>query len=116
MAAFGGFQFASPAQYGDWAQYAGFNRVTGEVEGGALTQAVKPPQGTAQAPQNIQQFVQQRLAPAQNRVAAIPPAMQQIGQGNIVQGVGTFRAGQPAAAPTNQAPVDDNEYDYTPRF
>lgn len=111
MAAYGGFQFASPAQYGDWAQYAGFNRTTGEIEGGALAQAVKPPE-------NMQQYIQQRMAPTQNKLGAVAPAMQQMGQGNIVQGFGTLRAGQPAAgpAPTNQAPVIDNEYDYTPRF
>jgi hypothetical protein len=116
MAAFGAFQFASPAQYGDWAQYAGFNRTTGEIEDSRLTQGLKAAAGI-KPPENMQQYIQQRLEPAQNRMAAVVPAMQQMSQGNVVQGIGTFRAGQPVATPTAPQPqVFDHEYDYTPRF
>lgn len=108
MAGYGAFQFASPAQYGDWAQYAGLNRTTGEVEENRLAQAVKPPE-------NIQQLIGQRFAPAQNMMAAVAPAMQQLGQGNLIQAAGTMRSAQKTVQPTQQpqAPVIDTGYDYT---
>lgn len=102
MAGYGAFQFASPAQFGDWAQYAGLNRTTGEVEENRLAQAVKPPE-------NMSELVNQRLG----RVAAIAPAMQQLSQGNLVQAMGTMRQTAPKVTQPTQATVQDIGYDYT---
>lgn len=106
MATNNAFQFASPKSYGDWANYAGFDRTTGEIGGQT---AVPPPQS-----------MDQRLESAQGKLSAIAPAMQQLGQGNITQAVGMVRnpsspqgSVAPGAqmAPTAPAPVN-NDYDY----
>lgn len=105
------FQFASPSIYGDWANYAGFNRTTGEIEG-MSSQAGVPP------PENLQGYMNQRLGSVQNKISAIAPAMQQAAQGNVVKAVGMMRNPPqgPAAAgapmgPATPAPVN-NDYDY----
>ncbi len=118
MAAFGGFQFASPAQYGDWAQYAGFNRTTGEIEDSRFAQAAKTAAGIP-PPQTMQEMVSQRFAPVQQRVGAIAPGMQQMAQGNIMQGINTLRGTQPSGQLTGQPAAQQQpqsnpaDYDYT---
>lgn len=108
MSQFGAFNFASPSEFSDWARYAGFDRRTGEMEQSPMAQAIKPPE-------NMQQYLQQRFAPAQNKLNAIAPAAQQISQGNVVQGMSTYRAGQPSVMPTvpGQVPATTSVYDYT---
>ena len=102
------FEFASPQNYGDWANYAGFNRKTGEIEA-MSSQAGVPP------PENLQGYMNQRLGSVQNKLSAIAPAMQQAGQGNVMKAVSMVR--NPAntsttpGAPTIPAPVS-NDYDY----
>lgn len=106
MAGFGSFQFASPSQFGDWAQYAGLNRNTGEMEGfQSQQQGVKPPE-------SLGQLVSQRISPVQNKMAAVAPAMQQAMQGNFVQAVGTMRSAQQTQTPQTPA-VELPGYDYT---
>lgn len=105
------FEFASPGNFGDWANYAGFNRTTGEIEGMSSKAGVAPPE-------NLQDYMSQRLGSAQNKLSAIAPAMQQAGQGNVMKAIGTMRnasktpmaPGAPTA-PTAPAPVS-NDYDY----
>jgi hypothetical protein len=108
MSQFGAFNFASPFEFSDWARYAGFDRKTGEMQSSPMATGIKPPE-------DMQQYLQQRFAPVQNKMNAIAPAAQQISQGNIVQGMNTYRAGQPAMTPTvpGQAPATPNVYDYT---
>jgi hypothetical protein len=107
MAGYGAFQFASPAQYGDWAQYAGLDRTTGEPTAQAAPQGVAPPE-------NLQGYMDQRLGGVQQKMAAIPGAFQQAAQGNItkaagmMRGAGTQAIGQPPAAQTQSM-----GYDYT---
>lgn len=74
MPGYGGFDFASPAQYGDWAQYAGLNRTTGEMEGTpAPVQGVPPPENPMEA-------IQQRFSAAQNKVGGrVNQAMNMMG-------------------------------------
>jgi hypothetical protein len=112
MAGNSAFQFASPKNYGDWANYAGFNRTTGEIEG-MSSQAGIPP------PESMQDYVNQKLGSAQNKLSAIAPAMQQLGQGNITKAAGMMR--NPASpqgsvapgAPMTPAPLPvNNDYDY----
>lgn len=105
------FDFASPGNYGDWANYAGFNRTTGEMEG-MSSQAGIPP------PENLQGYMDQRLGSAQSKLSAIAPAMQQAGQGNVMKAVGMMRNPSKApiapgapTVPTAPAPVN-NDYDY----
>lgn len=105
MAGFGGFDFANPSQFGDWAQYAGLNRKTGEMEDfGGAQQGVKPPE-------DLQAYMTQRLSPIQNKVAAVAPALQQMGQGNIVKAVGTMRTGVNLAAQPQIAPSPAYDYE-----
>jgi hypothetical protein len=111
MAGNGAFQFSSPSSFSDWANYAGFNRTTGEIEG-MSSQAGVPP------PESLQGLISQRLGSAQSKIGAIAPAMQQAGQGNVMKAIGTMRnasktpmvPGAPTA-PTTPAPVN-NDYDY----
>lgn len=105
------FEFASPGNFGDWANYAGFNRTTGEIEGMSSQVGVPPPE-------NLQGYISQRLGSAQSKMAAIAPAMQQAGQGNVTKAIGMMRnpskapitPGSPMA-PFAPAPVN-NDYDY----
>jgi hypothetical protein len=106
------FKFSSPATYSDWANYAGFDRTTGEIGG---SQAAVPPPQT----------MDQRLESAQGKLSAIAPAMQQLGQGNITQAVGMMRGqsspqgaavpGAPMAPAATPVPVN-NDYDYMHDF
>ena len=103
------FDFASPAQYGDWAQYAGFNRTTGEIEG------MKAPQQGVAPPENLGDYLGQRMGSASGMAGAVAPAMAQLGSGNVMGAVNTVRqARNPAQqiAPMQQ-PVPITGYDYT---
>ena len=110
MAGYGAFQFASPAQFGDWAQYAGLDRTTGEMTG-----QTAPQQGVA-PPEDLQGYMNQRLGSVQQKMAAIPGAFQQASQGNItkaagmIRGAGTSVVSQPTVS---QTPAPAVGYDYT---
>ena len=109
MAGNSAFQFSSPGQYGDWATYAGFNRTTGEIDNMSSPAGIAPPE-------SMQEYMKQRLDPAQNKFAAIPPALQQASQGNITKAAGMMR--NPAAQQTSVIPQPSvapvpMQYDYT---
>lgn len=110
MAGYGAFQFSSPSEYGDWAQYAGFNRRTGEMDAAPVLSGVKPPE-------NMQEYIGQRMAGAESKLAAVAPAIQQTAQGNLFQAAQTIRQAQPKMTPqapqAPQAPAVDTGYDYT---
>jgi hypothetical protein len=106
MDGYGAFQFSSPAQFGDWAQYAGLDRTTGE-----MAAQPAPQQGIA-PPENLQGYMDQRLAGAQQKMAAIPGAFQQASQGNITQAAGMIR-GAGTQPPVVQTPPPAVGYDYT---
>jgi hypothetical protein len=106
------FKFSSPASYSDWANYAGFDRTTGEIGGAQASAGVAPPA-------SMQDYVSQKLGTVQNKLSAIAPAMAQAGQGSITQAIGTMRNPAvpnapvaPGAPATPTAPVN-NDYDYT---
>lgn len=107
MAGYGAFQFASPAQFGDWAQYAGLDRITGEMVSQPAQQGVAPPE-------NLQGYMDQRLSGVQQKMAAIPGAFQQASQGNMVKAAGMIRGAGSLGQPTaTQAPAPAVGYDYT---
>jgi hypothetical protein len=108
MAGYGAFQFANPAQFGDWAQYAGLDRTTGEpVSQPAAQQGVAPPE-------DLKDYANQRLGSAQQKMAAIPGAFQQAAQGNITKAAGMIKgAGTQAIAQTPAAQTQSMGYDYT---
>lgn len=93
------FDFASPSQYSDWAQYAGFNRTTGEVEG------MQAPQKGVAPPENISDYMSQRFA----------PVVGQLATGNVMGAANTMRQARNPAQAT--APVSTVApmlgYDYT---
>lgn len=103
------FDFASPSQYSDWAQYAGFNRTTGEVEG------MQAPQKGVAPPENIGDYMSQRFGSAQTAIGAIVPAMGQLATGNVIGAANTMRQArnpaQSTAPATTVAPMLG--YDYT---
>ena len=103
------FDFASPAQYGDWAQYAGFNRNTGEIEGMRPVEQGVPP------PANLTEMLNNRLAPIQNVVGAVAPAMSQLASGNVMGAANTVKQARNPAQQTMpmQQPVPMVGYDYT---
>lgn len=103
------FDFASPAQYGDWAQYAGFNRTTGEVDGmKAHQQGVAPPE-------NLGDYMSQKLGSVSGVAGAVAPAMGQLATGNMMGAANTMRqARNPAQQqPVAQQPAPMIGYDYT---
>ena len=103
------FDFASPSQYGDWAQYAGFNRTTGEIEG------MQAPQKGVAPPENISDYMSQRLAPVQGVIGAVAPVVGQLATGNVMGASNTMRQARNPAQAT--APVSTVApmlgYDYT---
>lgn len=105
------FDFASPSQFGDWAQYAGFNRTTGEIEG------MKAPQQGVAPPENLGDYMNQRLGNASGMASAIAPAVAQLGTGNVMGAVNTMRQArnpaQQVAKPTEQQATPMMGYDYT---
>ena len=103
------FDFASPAQYGDWAQYAGFNRNTGEIEGMRPVEQGVPP------PANLTEMLNNRLAPVQNVVGAVAPAMAQLASGNVMGAANTVKQARNPAQQTMppQQPAPMVGYDYT---
>ena len=103
------FDFASPAQYSDWAQYAGFNRNTGEVDG------MQAPQQGVAPPENLGDYMSQRLGSVSNVAGAVVPAMGQLATGNVMGATNTMRqARNPAQQMTpTQQPAPITGYDYT---
>lgn len=100
------FDFASPKTFGDWATYAGFDRVTGQIE-----PPTAAPQGVA-PPQNFGELAQQKFSNVSNMMGAVAPAMAQLGQGNVMGAVGTMRSARSPVATTAPQQID-NSYDYT---
>jgi hypothetical protein len=105
------FDFASPAQYGDWAQYAGFNRATGEIEG------MQPQQQGVAPPSNMGEFTNQRFGSLGGMASAVVPAVAQMASGNVAGAASTMRqARNPAQAqprPSATQPAPMVGYDYT---
>jgi hypothetical protein len=77
-----------------------------------FSQAGVPP------PENLQDYMSQRLGATQNKLSAIAPAMQQAAQGNLVKAAGMVRnptspkAPMIPGAPTIPAAPVNNDYDY----
>lgn len=103
------FDFASPSQYGDWAQYAGFNRNTGEIEG------MRPAEQGVAPPANLTEMVNNRLAPVQGVVGAIAPAVGQLVTGDVMGAASTIKQARNPAQQTMpmQQPAPMVGYDYT---
>lgn len=103
------FDFASPGQYSDWAQYAGFNRTTGEVEG------MRPAEQGVAPPANLTEMLNKRLAPVQSVVGAVAPAMGQLASGDVMGAANTVKQARNPAQQTMpmQQPVPMVGYDYT---
>lgn len=110
MAGYGAFQFSNPSEYGDWAQYAGFNRRTGEMDASSVSPGVKPPE-------DFQQYMSSRMDEAKSKMGAVVPALVQASEGNMLQAARTLRNAQPVATiQSPQAPMMptmDTGYDYT---
>jgi len=103
------FDFASPNQYGDWTQYAGFNRTTGEVEGmKAAQQGVAPPE-------SLGDYMGQKLGSLSGMAGAVAPAMAQLGTGNVMGAMNTMKQARNPAQQTmpTQQPAPMMGYDYT---
>lgn len=107
MADYGAFQFKSPTQFGDWAQYAGLDRVTGEPTASTTQPGVPPPE-------DLQGYMDQRLSSAKNQMAAIPNAFQQAGQGNFGKAIGMVKNPTltPLGTPAEQISAPTSDYDY----
>lgn len=103
------FDFASPGQYGDWAQYAGFNRNTGEVEG------MQAPQQGVAPPENLGDYMSQKIGSVSNMAGAIAPVMSQLGAGNVMGAVNTMKQARNPAQQTvsTQQSAPMMGYDYT---
>ena len=97
------FQFGSPSDYSDWANYAGFDRKTGEQE------AFKPSEGVA-PPSTAAEYLTQAIAPIQQKMGMMSSAMNNAGKGNMIGAVQAFKSPQP----TIHSPVvNANPYNYS---
>ena len=98
------FNFASPAKWGDFATYGGFNRTTGEMTDSPLATPAKgvPP------PESMSDVFKQAIAPAMQKYTNISNAATQLGQGNVIQAYNAYNAPPPAQT---QQPVQDNAND-----
>jgi hypothetical protein len=105
------FQFKSPTSYGDWASYAGFNRVTGARD---FNPAVEPPPDTTDAsgkpiepPKNLGEYFDRQIQPAKNAFNQLSSAGSQILQGNVMNAYNTMQ--KPASAfGSNNPPQQPN--------
>jgi hypothetical protein len=97
------FQFGSPSDYSDWANYAGFDRKTGEQE------AFKPSEGVA-PPSSVSEYLTQAIAPATKKMSTISNAMDNIGQGSMV---GAYQAFKSPQTSLHTPVVNANPYNYT---
>jgi hypothetical protein len=98
------FQFANPADYSDWATYSGFNRKTGEQD------SYVPAGGVA--PTNISEFMNQAIAPAQQKMDVLSGVASNISQGNMG---GAYQAFKQKPLPTFKplgTPVTNNAFGY----
>jgi len=93
------FQFASPGNFSDWANYAGFDRVSGEQQGYAPTGGV--------APTNISEFMSQAIAPAQEKMNMLSNVATNIGQGNMTGAYNAMKTKPMQKLPPIGTPVND---------
>jgi len=93
MADYGAFKFASPAKYGDWATYAGFDRVTGDINKSPVVSGIQPPEATASG----QSFGQQIMGSVAPNLQKYGSAMDQFGQGNISGAANTMGLKTPSS-------------------
>jgi len=97
------FQFGSPSDFSDWANYAGFDRKTGEQE------SFKPSEGVA-PPSSVADYLTQAVAPVQQKMGMISNVMGNIGQGNMA---GAYQAFKSPQTPLQTPVVNANPYNYT---
>lgn len=105
-------KFVNPAQFSNANYITELNPSGGmasvrDVAQGQQSQSVPPPE-------NFSELMSQKFAPIQNKIGAIAPAMDQLGQGNVMKAVNTIR--QPSnpnvqSGMTQPAPMVG--YDYT---
>jgi hypothetical protein len=93
------FQFASPSNYSDWANYAGFDRKTGEQQGYAPSGGV--------APTNISDFMSQAIAPAQQKMDMLSGVAANIGQGNMTGAYNAMKQKPMQNMPSMGTPVNN---------
>ena len=94
------FQFASPNTYSDWANYAGFDRTTGE-------QKSYVPEGGV-APTNMSEFMNQAIAPVQQKMDKLNGVASNISQGNMSGAYQAFKPNMTQKLPTLGAPVNNS--------
>jgi hypothetical protein len=94
------FQFATPGAYSDWANYAGFDRTTGEQQGYAPTGGV--------APTNLSDFMSQAIAPAQQKMDMLSGVASNLSQGNMSGAYNSLKNKQPQKAPVFGMPVNNS--------
>ena len=78
------FQFKSPSNYGDWANYAGFDRTTGEENFGTSSAGgVPPPKAESKMPTSFSEMYDQAVAPAKNAYNKLSSVGSNVMSGNI---------------------------------
>jgi hypothetical protein len=94
------FQFSSPSEYSDWANYSGFNRKTGELEA--------PTQSGVAPPTDFSSYLDQRTQPIMDKFNAYSNIAKQVGNGDISGAFATYQnrnAPQPAQMPSVPPPA-----------
>jgi hypothetical protein len=94
------FQFASPSNYSDWANYAGFDRTTGEQKSYAPSEGI--------APTNISEFMDQAIAPVENKMQKMSGIATNIGQGNMSGAYQAIKPNMVQKLPTLVSPINNS--------
>jgi hypothetical protein len=106
-------KFVNPAQFSNANYFSELNPAGGmtsvrDAMQGQQTQSVPPPE-------NLGDYMSQKLAPVQGMVGAVAPAMAQLGTGNVMGAVNTMKQARNPAQQTTpmQQPAPITGYDYT---
>jgi hypothetical protein len=98
------FQFSSPSEYSDWANYSGFNRKTGEQEA--------PTQSGVAPPTDFSSYLDQRTQPIMDKFNAYSNIAKQVGNGDISGAFATYQnrnAPTPTQVPSSAPPPPSSD-------
>jgi hypothetical protein len=100
------FQFAPPSNYSDWANYAGFDRKTGEQQ--SFSGGIAPSADTSsgiEPPKSLNEFFQRKMEPVTNTYNKLTAAAGEAGKGNFSNAYNTMKT------PTSQFGMTQGQQD-----
>jgi len=105
MAAYAPFEFASPKSYSDWAQYAGFDRITGDFGIPPPAEETKSLFGKDETP-SLSGLADKIIAPIKNAFGQLSNAGTSLGQGDIPGAVKALQKQPQPFQPIDTTPTE----------